>query len=200
MKFEKALLTMMLGTALAVSPAFAQEEAEQPQEVTVLALGSFVKSTTHNGVEQSATNRAGVLANYRYFFNRYNGIEANYAFTSNTQNYGAGGSMAGIDSRSHELSAAYVLRLPGKWISPFALAGAGGLIFDPKNFTGGSTQARAAVVYGAGVDINMSKQMFMRAEYRGLVYNSPTFGVPGLAGTDRVTHQAEPTVGFGFRF
>jgi hypothetical protein len=29
-----------LGTALAVSPAFAQEEAEQSQEVTVLALGA----------------------------------------------------------------------------------------------------------------------------------------------------------------
>jgi len=200
MKFDKTLMTMMLGTALAVFPAFAQEEAEQSQEVTVLALGSFVKSTTQNGIEQSTSNSAGVLANYRYFFNRYNGVEANYAFTSDTQNYGAGGSLAAIDSRFHELSAAYVLRLPGKWITPFALAGSGGLMFDPKNFTGANTQARAAFVYGAGADINMSKRLFMRAEYRGLVYNSPTFGIPGLAGTDRITHKAEPTVGFGFRF
>lgn len=73
-------------------------------------------------------------------------------------------------------------------------------MFDPKNFAGASTQARAAFVYGAGADINMSKRLFMRAEYRGLVYNSPTFGLPGLAGTDRVTHKAEPTVGIGFRF
>jgi opacity protein-like surface antigen len=200
MKFEKGLMTMMLGTALAVSPAFAQQEAEHSQEVTVLALGSFVKNTTQNGIKQSTTNSAGVLGNYRYFFNRYNGVEANYAFTSNTQNYGAGGSLAGIESRSHELSAAYVLRRPGKWISPFALAGAGGLMFDPKNLAGASTQARAAFVYGAGADINMSKHLFMRAEYRGLVYNSPTFGISRLAGTDRVTHEVEPTVGFGFRF
>ena len=61
MKFDKALMTMMLGTALAVSPAFAQEEAEQSQEVTVLALGSFVRNTTQNGIEQSTTNSAGVL-------------------------------------------------------------------------------------------------------------------------------------------
>jgi hypothetical protein len=88
MKFEKVFMTMILGTALAVSPAFAQEEAEQSQEVTVLALGSFVRNTTQNGIEQSTTNSAGVLGNYRYFFNRYNGVEANYAFTSNTQNYG----------------------------------------------------------------------------------------------------------------
>jgi opacity protein-like surface antigen len=200
MKFDKAFMTMMLGTALAVAPAFAQEEADQSQEVTVLALGSFEKNTTHKGIEQSTSNSAGVLANYRYFFNRNNGVEANYAFTSNTQNYGAIGSLAAIDSRSHEVSAAYVLRFPGKWISPFAMAGAGGLMFNPKNFTGASTQARAAFVYGAGADINMSKRLFMRAEYRGLVYNSPNFGIPGLAGTDRLTHKAEPTVGFGFRF
>src|SRR6202158_5349790 len=65
MKLEKAHMIMMLGTALAVSPAFAQEEAEQSQEVTVLALGSFVRNTTQNGIEQSTTNSAGVLGNYR---------------------------------------------------------------------------------------------------------------------------------------
>jgi opacity protein-like surface antigen len=73
-------------------------------------------------------------------------------------------------------------------------------MFDPKNFAGATTQARAAFVYGAGADINMSRHLFMRAEHRGLVYNSPTFGIPELARTDRVTHAAEPTVGFGFRF
>jgi opacity protein-like surface antigen len=146
----------------------------------------LVKSTTQNGIEQSTSNSAGVLANYRFFSNRYSGVEANYAFTSNTQKYGAGGSLAGIDSRSHELSAAYGLRLPHKWVSPFAVPGAGGMIFDPKN------------VYGAGADINMSEHLYMRAEYRGLVYNSPTFGVVGPAGADRVTHAAEPTVGLAF--
>jgi len=40
----------------------------------------------------------------------------------------------------------------------------------------------------------------MRAEYRGFVYNSPTYDLPGLAGLDRVTHRAEPSVGFGYRF
>lgn len=200
MRFNKAFLIVLLGGALSVPPAFAQEEAEHTQEISVQALGSFVRSTTHNGIQQDASNSAGVLANYRFFFNRYNGVEVNYAFSSNTQNYGASGSVAGIDSRSHELSAAYVLRLPHKWISPFALAGAGGLIFDPNNFTGATTQARAAFVYGAGADINLSKHLFMRAEYRGLVYNSPTYGLAGLAGVDRVTHDAEPAVGFGWRF
>ena len=81
-----------------------------------------------------------------------------------------------------------------------ALAGAGALIFDPNNFAGAGTQARAAFVYGGGADINLSKHVFMRAEYRGLVYNSPTYNIPELNGADRVTHRAEPSLGFGYRF
>src|SRR5580704_13910374 len=172
MKLDRLFLTMTLGAAIAVSPAFGQEDVEQRQEISVQAVGNFVKSTTQNGIQQDATNTGGVLANYRYFFNRNSGVEVNYAFTSNTQNFGLAGGLAGIDSRTHELSAAYVLRFPHKRISPFALAGAGGLIFDPSNLTGGSTQARAAFVYGGGADINLSKHVFMRAEYRGLVYNT----------------------------
>jgi hypothetical protein len=40
----------------------------------------------------------------------------------------------------------------------------------------------------------------VRAEYRGLVYNSPTYDLAATAGADRVTHRAEPSVGFGYRF
>jgi hypothetical protein len=40
----------------------------------------------------------------------------------------------------------------------------------------------------------------MRAEYRGFVYNSPTWDLTSLAGTDRITHRAEPSIGFGYRF
>lgn len=200
MKLNKTFLKIMFGSALAVSPAFAQEESSHTQEVTVQGVGSFVKSTVSNGVQQSATNTGGVLASYRFFFNAHNGVEANYGFESNTQNYGIGGSLAGVESRSHEVSAAYVFRYPLKRITPFALAGAGGLIFDPRNATGASTQARAAFVYGGGADVNLSKHVFMRAEYRGFVYNSPTYDIPGLNGADRVTHRAEPSLGFGYRF
>jgi len=84
--------------------------------------------------------------------------------------------------------------------TPFVLAGAGGLIFDPKDFVGASSQARAAFVYGGGADFKLTRSVFLRAEYRGLVYDSPTYGLPGLAGADRVTHRAEPSIGFGFKF
>jgi opacity protein-like surface antigen len=106
----------------------------------------------------------------------------------------------GVKSYSHEISAAYVFRLPMRKFTPFVLAGAGGLIFDPKDFVRASSQTRAAFVYGGGADFNVSRHVFVRAEYRGFVYNSPTYDIPGLAGADRMTHRAEPSVGFGYRF
>ena len=56
------------------------------------------------------------------------------------------------------------------------------------------------MVYGAGADFNITKQIFVRAEYRGLIYNSPTFDLAAAAGTGRITHRAEPSIGFGYRF
>lgn len=181
-------------------PAFSQEEGVYRNEFTVQALGSFVKSTTDNGVQQSASNSGGVLTNYRYFFTRNSGVEVDYGYALNTQRFGLANGPVGINTRSHEVSAAYVFRYPLKHWTPFALAGAGGLIFDPNDVAGVSSQARAAFVYGAGADFTLTSHFFVRAEYRGFVYNSPTYDLPALSGTDRITHRAEPSVGFGYRF
>ena len=70
----------------------------------------------------------------------------------------------------------------------------------PRMRRAASTQARAAFVYGGGADFNITKRVFVRAEYRGLVYNSPTFDLTPALGADRVTHRAEPSIGFGYRF
>src|SRR5207248_11555225 len=99
-----------------------------------------------------------------------------------------------------------------RW-SPFALAGVGALTFDPRDtavsFTGSqvplvpnaaTAQTRAAFVYGAGADFNLTPHVYLRAEYRGFVFNSPTYDVVSLNGLDRTTHLAEPSIGFGYRF
>ena len=199
--FQKRLITvLMTGAAFIAVPAFAQSEEAARQDVAIQAFGTFVSSTTQNGIENKATNTGGVLASYRFFFSQHSGVEANYGYSLNTQKYLGSGVTGGINTHSHEVSGAYVFRIPMRKITPFALAGAGALVFDPKNFTGASTQTRAAFVYGAGADISLTSHIFLRAEYRGFVYNSPTYDLPGLSGFDRVTHRAEPSVGFGYRF
>ncbi len=195
--FTNRIGALTVGALLMSLTALAQEDYTQfKSEGSIQALGSFVTQTTQNGIQHSTTNSSGVLATYRYYFNRYSGVEVNYAWTSNTENYNA----FGADNNSHEVSAAYVFRVPMKRWSPFVLAGAGALIFDPTNVAGANTQTRAAFVYGGGGDFNFTNRLFVRAEYRGLVYNSATYDLAGLNGFDRVTHRAEPTVGFGWRF
>jgi opacity protein-like surface antigen len=193
-----SLTAVLLGASLAALPGFAQETSRS--EVSVQAFGSFVKSTTDNGIEQSATNSGGVLANYRFFLSNDNGVEVNYGYSLNTQAYDLASGPLGVKAHQHEVTAAYVYRHPLRHFTPFAEAGAGALVFDPKDAPAASTQARAAFVYGGGADFSLTKQIFLRAEYRGLVYDSPTFGLSEAAGADRVTHRAEPSVGFGYRF
>jgi opacity protein-like surface antigen len=193
--------TMVLAAALlSALPALSQESGLYRNEFTAQASGSFLKTTNDNGSQQSATNSGGVLGSYRLFFNGYNGVEVNYGYTLNTQTYVLPASSIGVKSYSHEISGAYVIRKPLKRWSPFALAGVGGLIFDPKDTPGVNSQARAAFLYGGGADITLSAHWYVRAEYRGFVYNSPTWNLQGVSGAGRVTHLAEPSIGFGYRF
>jgi outer membrane immunogenic protein len=211
--FQNQLGALTIMTVLTSLTVFAQDEYTQfKSEASVQGVGSFVTQTTQNGVQQGASDSSGILATYRYYFNRHHGVEVNYGWTSNTQTYNG----LGIDSNSHEISAAYVFRVPMRRWSPFVLAGAGALVFDPNNVVAPgiiqgpvqpagvgvvpSTQVRAAFVYGAGADINLTSHLFVRGEYRGLIYNSPTFDLGGLNGMDRVTHRAEPSIGVGWRF
>lgn len=196
---NKLFAVSFAACALVVFPAFSQDEGGR-SDVTVQALGSFGTTTTHNGIDNSQSKSGGVLGTYRYFFSRHHGIEASYGYAENTQRYESAGGSTGIKTRSHELSGAYVYRMPLHKVTPFALAGAGALFFDPKDYRNATTTTRAAFVYGAGADFSLTHHIFMRAEYRGFVYNSPTYGLAALSGVDRVTHRAEPSVGFGYRF
>ena len=193
-----SFLTLFAASVIVGLPAYSQEGYRS--EVTVQSMGSFTKDTTQSGVQQSTTNSGGVLAGYRFYFSNHLGAEISYGYTLNTQNYRLTTGTTGINSYSHETTGALVYRVPFKKLDVFALAGAGAIVFNPKNLRGIDYQARAAFVYGVGADYNLTQRLFLRAEYRGLVYNSPTYNIAGLAGMDRITHRAEPSVGLGFRF
>ena len=89
-------------------------------------------------------------------------------------------------------------------VRPYALAGAGALVFNPTDDArtinaGIDRQAKATFVYGGGVNFDVAHNFGVRAEYRGLVYKAPDFKLENL-NLDKVTHLAQPSVGFFFRF
>jgi opacity protein-like surface antigen len=195
--FTSFLPAALLASAVSVGPAFAQEVFKS--EASVQFFGTFVSTTTYQGVQQTATDSGGVLANYRYFFNDYTGVEVNYGFATGTQKYlyFPTGVSNSVRANSDEATAALVLRYPKHRVVPFGLLGTGALIFVPQSAPP-TTQARAAFVYGGGIDVGFAHRLFLRAEYRGFVYSSPDFNTFYL-GLDRVTHRAEPSIGFGIR-
>jgi opacity protein-like surface antigen len=197
--FKHQLIVVLCGSTLITLPALCQE-ATYKSEVTVEAFLPIVKDTTAYGVQQSDSLNGSVLAGYRYFFGTHSGVEVTYGYSRNIQTYNLGSGPLGIDSNSDEVFAAYVFRFAHKRWSPFLLAGAGALLFDPRTTAGADTQVRAGYLYGGGADFTVHRRLFVRAEYRGILYNSPTFNLNGLNGLDRFTHRAEPAIGFGYKF
>src|SRR5665213_3447924 len=104
---RKCIVTAIAGMVSITLPAFAQSGDSGKNEVSVQAFGSFVKSTTNNGVQNSATDSGGVLGSYRRFFDAHSGLEVDYGYALNTQSYLTSSGAVDVKSYSHEVSGAY---------------------------------------------------------------------------------------------
>jgi opacity protein-like surface antigen len=196
--------TMLAGfVILLTSGALAQESRS---EISLQGTGFFTKDTNGQGISRTTTDTGGFLVGYRYHINRWLSAEGNYGFDRNTQKYFGGFGESRAQANLHQVTGDLVLNLPlpMKRVSTYVLAGGGGLIFDPTGNPGGSvagasTQGRGAFLYGGGADYALTRHLSLRAEYRGLVYKNPDFGLAALR-TDSWTHTAQPSAGIVFRF
>lgn len=183
--------------------AFSQENRS---EISLQGTGLFTKDASGNGNSYSATESGGFLGTYRYHVNRWMSAEAAYGYSLDTQKYSSAGAFR-IQSRIHQLTGAMIFNLPShpnSRISPYAIAGAGALLFSPTGsqvdtLSGAQIQAKPAFVYGVGANYALQKHVSLRLEYRGFLYSTPDFGFGGLA-TNTLTHTAMPSVGVTFRF
>jgi len=202
LKYSIKRIAMVVGILALVSvTAVAQENRS---EISVLGTGFFTKDTDGNGIQQHANDTGGFLVGYRYNFNRWLSAEANYGYDRNTQFY-FGGTQARVQANINQITGSAVVKLPSfARLHPYALAGAGALVFDPTGNSGGSfagatSETKAAFVYGVGAQYPLTRHFSLRAEYRGLVYKAPNFNLGGL-NTDSWTQIAQPSAGIVFRF
>ena len=191
--------TILVSFVLAAMPAFSQSQEGGRSEISAQFAGTFTHSSNQSDVQQSSSDSGGLLLSYRFLFSKHHAIEANYGYSRATVDYSSTSSFTGAQSNRHEWTGAYVFRMPINKVSPFLEAGVGGVTYSPTNSPAAQNQTRAAFVYGGGLDFNMTHRVFIRAQYRGIVLNSPTFNLPGNLGYDRVTHLAEPSIGIGFK-
>jgi opacity protein-like surface antigen len=104
------------------------------------------------------------------------------------------------------MTGAFVYHIPLKThrIRPYALAGAGALVFSPTDGArstnaGIDSETKATFVYGGGANFDITHFFGVRAEYRGFVYKAPDFNLDN-SDLNKTTHLAQPSVGIYFRF
>ena len=110
----------------------------------------------------------------------------------NTQQFFAPTGLSRIQANVHQATAGFVVSLPtprNLQISPYLRFG---------SVAGAERQATGVFSYGGGADFPLVRHVSLRAEYRGLVYSAPDFGLRNLS-TNAVTHVAQPSAGV-FRF
>jgi opacity protein-like surface antigen len=174
-------------------------------DVSINLNGLFPGHAEKNGVGQKASDSAGVLASFRFSPARFATFEFNYGHARDTQHFANAGVQSAVHTGVHEVTGAYVLNLPlhSTRFQPFALVGAGIMQFNPINpgtsVSGTQSQTKPAVLWGAGVNYDLSHHFALRLQYRGLFYAGPDFKVAFLK-TDRWQVMSQPSFGVVYRF
>jgi outer membrane immunogenic protein len=179
---------------------------ESRQDVSLSGMGlvePFKASSTD--VQVSANRAFGGLLSYRFMLTPTSALEANYSMTyQNTIHYYTNPNNYKVNTRTEEISAAYVRYFVFKNFNPFVEAGPGGFIFLPILNSGTTThytkqQTEIGGLYGVGFAYEISPSFDLRAEYRGWVTKVPTFGLSELS-TNRWYNISSPVIGVAYHF
>jgi opacity protein-like surface antigen len=201
----KKTAIMIASAALLLAVSAVGQESRS--EISLQGTGFFTKDSTGRGTTDRTTNTGGFLVGYRYNLNRWLAAETVYGYDRNTEHYFGSAASSRIQANVHQATGGFVVRVPTSVrlrFSPYVLAEGGALIFDPTDnvfgtVPGAQRQAVGVFAYGGGADFPLVRHVSLRAEYRGLVYNAPDFGLTAL-NTNTVTHTAQPSAGIVFRF
>jgi len=200
----KVLVAGLFAALLFASPSLALEKPRN--EVSVQGTGFITRDSEENGIRQHTTDSGGLLASYRFRFNRWLAADGSYGYTRNTLQNFTSTAAFNVQANTHRTTGALVVTSPRRFLglSPYVLAGAGTLVFDPTGNPGGfvsgaERQTKAAFVYGGGADIDLTRRFALRVEYRGLIYKRPDFGLATL-NANTTAHTAQPSAGVVIRF
>jgi opacity protein-like surface antigen len=197
-----AILVFLLAVSVAAGRA-----QESRQDVSISGTGlvePFIASQTD--VQVSSNRAFGALASYRFMLTPSSAIEANYGITyentihyviSNTNHYL-------VNTRTQEISGAYVRTFNFRKFNPFLEAGPAAFIFLPIRNTGTTSldvkqETSVGGVYGAGVAYEISPSFDIRAEFRGMVTKVPTFGYTQF-NTNKWYNIYNPVFGVAYHF
>jgi outer membrane immunogenic protein len=193
--------------------AAAGRAQESRQDVSISGIGlipPFIASSTD--VQVHSNSAFGVLASYRFMLTPNSAIEANYGVTyQNQYTYLISNSLRiPIQTRTQEISGAFVRSFTYRKFNPFVEAGPTALIFLPIRNSGTATQdakqqTEVGVLYGGGIAYEISPSFDIRAEYRAYITKVPNFGLGSGNSTENLTTNKwfniyVPTIGVAYHF
>ncbi len=205
----KKIVLLLFLLAFAVAAGRAQESR---QDISLSGFGliePFVASSTD--VQVHSTTAYGALLSYRFMLTPNSALEANYGITyQNSLTYFTNPLYVPIQTRTQEISGAYVRSFTFKKFNPFVEGGPAALIFLPIRNSGTKTldakqQTSIGGLYGAGIAYEISPSFDIRAEYRGIVTKVPNFGLGSGSSTINLSTNKwfnvyEPTIGVAYHF
>jgi hypothetical protein len=146
MLLKHSIFAPMCGSTLILVLAFGQDHPVSKAQTTTEAAVASVENTNIGRTQQSSTVNYGFLGGCYISFNERRGSELSYGCSGDTQPYSVDGDSPGLKNNSDEGLATYTSRFPVKSQSILVTPGAGALIFDPTNVTGGhAISARVSV-------------------------------------------------------
>ncbi len=169
-----ALIAFLLAVCVAAGRA---QESRQDISLSGSALiEPFVASSTDVQVHSNAAY--GILASYRFMLTPNSALEANYGITyENKINYYVNPNHYQVNTRTQEMSVAYVRSFTYKKFNPFLEAGPGAFIFLPIRNSGTTSldvkqQTSIGGLYGGGIAYEISPSFDIRAEFRCIRHQS----------------------------
>lgn len=199
---RKSLLLLLLLSFMAVS-GFAQESR---QDISVSGTGFIPPFASGNSVNLHATVGYGGLVSYRYMLTPHGALEANFQYSQNVEHFLFPGGSYDIHARFEEFSGAYVRSFTFRNFNPFIEAGPAGFMFVPIDDAKSQTFDVSRVtdiglMYGAGIAYEISPSFDIRAEYRGLILKTPSFGYKNNDWRTNVYYNIyNPVIGIAYHF
>ena len=197
---KKSLLLLLLLPLTAVA-GFAQESR---QDISGSGSALFPPFVSGNGAQLHANVGYGGLVSYRYLLTPSSGLEVNYQYAQQIRHITNDTNNVLVHDRFQEISGAYVHSFIFRNWNPFLEAGLGGFLNSPINdqkttLQGLTRNTNVGFLYGAGIAYELSPSFDIRAEYRGLVYKTPTFGQTNFS-TGRYSNVYDPVIGIAYHF
>jgi hypothetical protein len=160
-----ACTTLILSCSSLRAQAIYSGEHTTRQQVTITVGGSVTRKITNDGVTYDPTSAGLAEGNYRFNFNHWLGVEADYDYFHNSQKFSTATSAFRLKSDVHTVTGGAVINLPNpltKRVRSFLYAGGGEMFFIQPNATTFESQMVPVIAFGGGVDVPFSRHIALR--------------------------------------